>query len=513
MSYKTFADFSDSIRAYNSTSILEIGTQQCWKIWVTQSSDPQTWVINNAFRNYAIRIILLASAGNPHRRKNISIQEFYDCINNYFSWDGHTIASPDILDNESEILLESIRKWEGDNPRKLRNLLLKLSDIFDLAFIRQHMAGLFVQRQLTFQNASFGYPLSRIQRTIKFIEILDKNSNQTLSNKILQTTGLTQAVYFKQFLGCLALFNLDPEIKGFIDFSQLPIINEELQEYGISRENLRLFVNQNSALFCSDSRTSFRNRVKGKMDGIPEVYRLFFHNLFLETPFIEVSQGKFYLPDPFSFTESCWNHIESVIFQEISPNKKGEILSKSLEDYLENILLPCICPHVFKRITEVEKPVDKEDKRADFLICLPNAYIIIECKNSIMSLDTSTYFHPNGVAELWYRIHQASEQIATTVRALSLNDKPVIPIIITFYDSITSSQIFEEMAKESNYCSILGLNIPPLVRSLHEFEHWISNRSLDNWAELILQKHNNTSIVKHDDQGHNYKHLEDVSII
>jgi hypothetical protein len=40
------------------------------------------------------------------------------------------------------------------------------------------------------------------------------------------------------------------------------------------------------------------------------------------------------------------------------------------------------------------------DKRADFFIQLSNSSIIVECKNSLMSLDISKYFHPQGITEL-----------------------------------------------------------------------------------------------------------------
>ena len=46
--------------------------------------------------------------------------------------------------------------------------------------------------------------------------------------------------------------------------------------------------------------------------------------------------------------------------------------------------------------------------------------------------------------------------------------------------------------------------MPPIIYSLHEFEHWISNRSLDNWSELILATQNVYAPVMPDNLGHNY---------
>ena len=59
----------------------------------------------------------------------------------------------------------------------------------------------------------------------------------------------------------------------------------------------------------------------------------------------------------------------------------------------------------------------------------------------------------------------------------------------------------------------MGLNMPPVVHSLHEFEHWISDRSINNWSELILSKQNAYPPVKPDNKGHNYEHLNDISIL
>ncbi len=162
----------------------------------------------------------------------------------------------------------------------------------------------------------------------------------------------------------------------------------------------------------------------------------------------------------------------------------------------------------FEKIREVENPQSSHDKRADFLVTLPNVYIIIECKNSLMSSDTSVYFDPKGLASLWGRIHGATEQISSTIEALKLKDKPVIPLILTFYDALLASNVFESIVKSTDYCDHLNLSMPPIVRSLHEFEDRIYDRSLENWAESMLLKQSNSSI-KPDNQGHNYRHLKD----
>lgn len=86
----------------------------------------------------------------------------------------------------------------------------------------------------------------------------------------------------------------------------------------------------------------------------------------------------------------------------------------------------------------------------------------------------------------------------------------MIPLILTFYDSIAASTVFEEMLKQTDYCSRMGLNIPPIVHSLHEFKHWIYHRSLNNWAESILSKQNASSPIQRDNQGHNYGHLKNI---
>lgn len=52
----------------------------------------------------------------------------------------------------------------------------------------------------------------------------------------------------------------------------------------------------------------------------------------------------------------------------------------------------------------------------------------------------------------------------------------------------------------------MELNIPPIVYSLHEFEHWIFDISLNNWAELILSNQNASPTIKRDNKEHNYEH-------
>ncbi|BDA76277.1 hypothetical protein CAL7716_104430 (plasmid) [Calothrix sp. PCC 7716] len=513
MIFNNFTELRNSLRVYNSNSILDIGSKICWQISENQYSEPLAWLLDNAKRNYAVRLMLLASAGNPHRHKNINSQEFENLINVYHNWGEHTIAYPDILDKEAETILESIQNWENKNAKKVRNWTLKLSDIFGVELIRQRMAGLFLQRQVAFQNAGFGQPFYRIERTIKFIDLLKKHSSINFSENFINSTGLSSEIYFKQFWGCLALLKFNHKRNSYFDFSQLPIIDDDIIKMGITPENLMLFMKQNSAPFHLESNISFRTKVKTKLNNISELYKPFFYNVFLETPLIELNKDKYCLPDPFSFTESCWNQIEGLVLNKLPQRELGNILSDTFEDYLENVLFPYIAPCSFEKIPEVQNPANKSDKRADFLIKLQDAYIVVECKSSVMHLDASTYFHPEGIADVWCRIHSASEQIAATIQALNLRDKPVIPLIMTFYDNITSSQILEIMIKQTDYCKLMGLNISPIVRSLHEFEHWISDRSIGNWADLILTRHNTNIGIKPDSKGHNYQHLKSVPII
>ncbi|MBD2512244.1 hypothetical protein H6G91_34360 [Nostoc muscorum FACHB-395] len=513
MNFKSFSDLRDFIRRYNSTSFLEIGSEKCWQIWESKYSNSSDKVFGNIERNYAVRLILLASTGNPHRRGNISVKAFNNLIQAYHNFGGHTISNTHILEEEAEILLKSIQKWETFNERTVRNWSLKLSSILDLKVIRSHIGGLFLQRVGAFQNAGFGYPVSRIKRTIKLIELLDYSSNQEFSNDLAVHISLSPTNYFRQFLACLAIFGWLSGKRGFCNLSQLPAIDNQVQNLGVNLDNLKKFIKQNSTLFSKEEDTSFRSKINKTLNNVPDYYQPFFFNHFLELPFIELKNEEFCLPDPFSFTESCWNQVRSIVFKENNRKKYEDLLSRTFEDYLNKVLFPFIAPNYFERIPEVKNPQSNKDKRADFLIKLPNYYIVVECKSSIMSSDTSAYFQADKLADLWCRIHSAFEQISITVDVLNLHDKPVIPLIITFYDSVAASAVFEEIVRQSDYCSRMGVNIPPIVYSLHEFEHFISNRSLNNWSELILSQQNANSSVKPDNQGHNYEHLNDISIL
>ena len=344
--------------------------------------------------------------------------------------------------------------------------------------------------------------------------MLDIQSEKEFSKEFSKRTTLSLENYFKQFLGCLGLFGNFSKRKGFCNFSQLPKIDDQVQASGITPENLKTFIRQNSAPFSTKNNNSFRSRVNQALDGVPDFYKPIFYNQLLETPFIELNSDNFCLPDPLSFTESCWNQVRSIVFKEENRKKLERLLGDAFESYLKNVLLPFISPGSFEKIPEAQNSISgKKDKRADFFIKTPSSYIVLECKSSIMSSDTSAYFQADKLADLWCRIHIASEQISATAKALNLCDKPVIPLILTFYDSIAASSVFEEMIKQTDYCSLMGLNMPPIVYSIHEFEHWISDRSLNNWAELVLSKQNASSPVKPDHKGHNYEHLRDVSIL
>jgi len=514
MILKNISELREFIRQYNSTSVLKVGANKCWQnweTWNTKYSNPLNWLQGNVERNYTIRIMLLASSSNPHRHGDISVDEFNKLINAYHNLNDHTISDKRILNDEAEILLCSIKKWESDNNKKVRNLSLKLSDVLNPELIRSHGASLFAQRAGSFQNSGFGYPFAHIQRTIKFIELLSQYSEGNLSDNFFNYQNLNKLDYFRLFLTCFSIFGYfySKEGCGFCNLSKLPNIDNNLQKSGITHENIQIFINQNSMLFTSKEDHTFRNKVNKTIDNVPTFYQPFLYNYFLEFPLINLDNEKFCLPDPISFIESCWNQIGEIIFK--SGSIRREVLSSVFEDYIESVLLPFIAPHSFKRISEVTNPNSNKDKRADFLIETSSSYIVLECKNSIMCADTSAYYQPDKMADIYYRIHFAIEQISVTVDALKLHDKPVIPLVLTFYDSIAAANVFQEMIRATDYCSCLGLNVIPVVYSLHEFEHWISNRSLDNWVELILAKQTGDPPIQPDNKGHNYGHLSNIS--
>ncbi len=510
-----FSDIRDRIRRYNSTSLLRIGSNECWRNWEAESSSPLEWTRLNASRNYTIRILLLASAGNPHRRRHITDREFYGLIQDYYRWEGHTLTDDNILEEEANSLLASIRAWEKSNETSVRNWSLSLSEALGRHITRHQMAGLFVQRLIAFQCAGFGHPNARLQRTVKLIELLNDRSDHKFSEIFACRFGLDITVYFRLFYVCLSLFNGHSGIRGFSDLSRFPDI-EPLRELGITADRLKSFIHFNSALFASRSDGSFRSRVQQTFDNIPEHYQPFFYNHFLEKPFVRLSDKDFWLPDPLSLAESCWNQVRSLASSNFNASELSHMLSKAFEDYLENTLLPIFSPLSFTRIPEILNPSSRQDKRCDFLIETSESYILVECKTCVMGPETGAYFQADKVADLWCRIHSALEQVASTVEAYNLRDKPVIPLVLTFYDCIDASIVFGEAVRQTDYCTRMKIGIPPIVYSIHEFEHWTHDRSLDNWSRLKLADRDSPSSslsVKPDNRGHDYRHLDSIPIL
>src|SRR6478672_12740200 len=99
MKFEDFAELRQFIRRHNSISILQVGAQKCWEHWETNYSNLNyiDWLSSNIRRNYAVRLMLLASAGNPYRNR-ISIEDFDNAIQGYYAWDKHTISDEKILD-------------------------------------------------------------------------------------------------------------------------------------------------------------------------------------------------------------------------------------------------------------------------------------------------------------------------------------------------------------------------------------------------------------------------------
>jgi hypothetical protein len=514
MNFKDFFELQNYIRRYNAISLLEIGSVICWEKRYTPYHQSDDFLMGNTLRNYSIRLMLLASAGNKHRNSRLTLKEFGALIDCYHRYENKILNEKLIL-QESQNLLDNINEWENSNSKKSNNWKILLSNLLSIEIekVQKIMSLIPVQRIGAFQNAGFGQPLARMLRIMKFINLLKKYSKDhfletftTIENEI--------DIYGNHIMVCLGCFGQFSKTKGFYDFSNPLDIEKEAQiQYQVTIDSLHSFIQGNSlSFFKNEPGISFRTKTNQLLRELPAQNQPFFQNLFLEYPLIHLDRDRYCLPDPFSLTESFWNQIQRRYLGGMDEETVRGILSQAFEEYLNMTFLPLIAESFFEKIQEVKNPQSQKDKRADFLVNLPSCYIIIECKNSLMSLQTSSHFDPKGLADLWCRIHIASEQISATIKALDLQDKPVIPLIITFYDSLLASYLFEQMALETDYCSILGFSIPPIVRSLHEFEHWLSDRSLNNWAELILQQQTNSSIgIKPDNQGHGYKHLNSLN--
>ena len=427
-------------------------------------------------------------------------------MNAHYGYENHTIQDSQVLDAESETISNALTLWEAQQANKVRNFVLKLSDVFNPQLVRACAPILFLQRGVAFQNAGMGKPVTRITRTTKFIEILDRLSHSDFSESFSAHVGMTPTDYCRHFIPCLGYFLADRERTGFCNMFQFSFIDEKNRRKGITTDSLRRFVEQSSCFFANQSQDSFRSLVSRSLENVSDFYQPFFLNSFLDFPLIRLSSAEVCLPDPFSFTESCWNQIDRFSLSYRSRKSRGQLISSAFENYLETVLLPSL---VVDRFEKIER--DEDYKRADFYIETQNFYVVIECKNSVMALDTGAYFQADKIADLWYRTHIASEQISKTVKALNLSDKPTIPLVLTLYEGMAASEMFSVVAKKTDYCAQMELPIPPIVLSIHEFEQQTSGRSIDNWAQLAIAREENSSVTA-DNNGHSYSHLDDIPL-
>lgn len=511
--FKDFFELRDYLRRYNALSILEAGTRVCWENWREEYETSLSWVGSNMRRNYALRLMLLASSGNYYRNKNITSQDFQDLLQTYYSWEHHTISDSSVLDLEADYIFRGIKDWEEKNNKKSRNWSIKLSQLLSLDAIRQHTAGLFLQRTVVLQNSSYGKPIHRLSRSIKILEHLSRNSQHNFLEVFKGNTGVEAPVYFRQFFACLDICGRLSSDSGLIRKDFFPEVKESLSGIGITKGSVMSFVQMNSATFSSQSQASFRNRVADALAQTPTYYHPFLENTFLDTPFIQLPKENYLLPDPISLTESCWNQIEERILGSKKIKAPDELLGEAFEAYVCNTLLPALCTESsFHKIPEVSSAQGRKDKRADFLIETESFYIIIECKKSIMSSKVSAYFPANELAISWCRIHHAVEQISATIEGIGLLGKPIVPVIITFYDSMAASAVYREMLKSTEYYK-KQFSTAPLIYGIHEFEHETSKQSLESWAKNILAKETSFLGISSDKKGHEYSHFSDIEII
>ncbi|MDB9426712.1 hypothetical protein PN437_17775 [Microcystis aeruginosa CS-564/01] len=242
MEFKSIKELREYLRRYNSNSFVEVGTSVCWQEWQNGGPriSPLEQAIKNSRRNYALRLILLASAGNPYRNQAITFQEFESLIDVLFNCPNHTISAKTLLDTEAEYTFNYLHTWEQGNDKTVRNWKLLLSDIFTKELIRKNGGHLFLQRQALFQNSGFGNPLARVQRTMKVFEILNSIDLNTI--KFFESsTKLNHEFYFVQFMSSIGCF-LKTRFRGVLDFKKSIDFDDELKSKGYTEENLRIFV-------------------------------------------------------------------------------------------------------------------------------------------------------------------------------------------------------------------------------------------------------------------------------
>ena len=466
----SLTDYAQQLRRYEKDSIVNAGRHTLWGLFLKRktifdrpSIEPQL------LKSYGSRVIALALAtGNNQRLLKINHPHEFKSLCDGFLHIPCTISSQTFMDDEAVKICGELKK-----------LKIIPSEFINYDSIRPHCSELFFSRGISAQHQTHHSRLDELYTDWRILNHMDELGSGIASSAIKAAFGLDTIQVVRSGF---ALFAMAREQHGILNFDKFNSDAELKEKMQIDSATCHTV-----ARLTSYPETALREKwLEQEVLTLPELYQKFVPDPFYKCPMVHLDKNEtfphvYLMPSPFLFIRTFRQAVFSKVFEH-GGNKGtvGDILGAAIEAQIYTALCSMFG-------TEKVTNIEGEGKRADFHVKLDKMNLVIETKTRRGRFSENATMTPVGVAKLWSRLYEASEQCAASLKQLKVEGKPTLALILVAEHMTGEPMPFQAFAIRSGLYKSLGLREVELL-TLNTLEYILSNCSLEEFQKVLLAK-------------------------
>lgn len=467
---RSMADYIQQLRRYEKDSIVDAGRHALWSLFLKRktifdkpSIEPQL------LKSYGSRVIALALAtGNNHRHLKINHPHEFKSLYDGFLHIPCTISSQEFMDDEAVQICDELKK-----------LNIIPSEFISYDSIRPYCSDLFFSRGISAQHQTHHSRLDELYTDWMILNHMDKLGAGIASSAIKAAFGLD---IIQVVRSGFALFAMAREKHGILNFDKFNSDAELKEKMQIDSTTCHAV-----ARITSYPETALREKwLQQEVLTLPELYQKFAPDPFYKCPMVHLDKKErfpqaYLMPSPFLFIRTFRQAVFSKVFEH-GGNKGtvGDILGAAIEAQVYTALCSMFG-------TEKVTRVEGAGKRADFHVTLDKMNLVIETKTNIGNFSRKATMTPAGVAEVWSRLYEASEQCAASLRQLKVEGKPTLALILVAEHMTGEPMPFQAFAMRTGLYKALGLREVEFL-TLNTLEYILSSCSLEEFQKVLSAK-------------------------
>lgn len=483
-----YDQFKQRVRRYKRDDVMIQSSFLAWKAWEVVRVPENERMDRVLVRAHGPRVFAIAAAsGTNFNRLSPQGTNTRDLCKLVIEVTD-TVSDREFLNEEKELLVREIENTEH---------LSQFNISADL--IRSAAAGIFVMRLARSQWDAQAYTFRHIARSWMIYKIF-RESNPDIGDIVARLLQQSDLDAVRSTIGLWALFSSKPLdfSRPFLDLYSSTCDQEVTERMNIDLDTIKIAASRLS--IAKNDLHSWHAEVQRQSPCYKKYYPLpFYKNPLLEgqeydlPTFTNDSDSLLICPSPQLLLCGAATWIPRIInenprlFEDAGISDTMVALGDATEEYLARVL-----PIIFGA-ERVERIQDRTRRNADFVVDLPECFLVIECKRVINNRWARSILTPQVVAKVWDKLADALSQCSGTIDAQNARftgqNKPVICFILADDVVLGEDGVFADLVEASGTLKSLGV-LYFEVMSFDDFEKIFLSYPIAEIIQRCVEKWN-----------------------